>query len=231
MILCYICVLGGVAPAAQAWEVFAGFQTDNRKQNLVYGGVRTSLTQSAGGYTPVVQLLALHQNFFFRSEGQLLQTRLTQVVPAVGVTKSMGQLELGALAGLALQATQEDTVLHERERHREIGYALQLEGSYWTDTDGFEGLVTYTNLDGFFFARFRWKHPIFTTTAKLSFNFGLEASAMGNSQSQEGLVGGLLEIQFGELAVLLKGGYQNNTTFHSGAYSGIELYVPFWAQK
>jgi hypothetical protein len=227
ILLCCAYILGCVAPAAQAWEVFTGFQMDNRKQYLAYGGVRVALTQPAGGFTPFVQLFTLHQAFFFHSAGQLLQEELTQVIPAVGVTKSMGQLQLGALAGPALRETHEDTVLQERERSRELGYAFQLECTYWTDTDGFEGLVTYTNLDNFFFGRFRWKHPIVATEGKLSFNLGLEGLAMGNSQVQEGLVGGLLEIQWGKLVVLVKGGYQNNTTFHSGGYGGIELYVPF----
>jgi hypothetical protein len=41
------------------------------------------------------------------------------------------------------------------------------------------------------------------------------------------MTGPVGEIQIGNVFVLIRGGYQNNTTFHGGSYGGFDIYLPF----
>jgi hypothetical protein len=50
---------------------------------------------------------------------------------------------------------------------------------------------------------------------------------MGNADFRGVMTGPVGEVQVGHVFILARGGYQNNTTFHSGAYGGFEVYFPF----
>ena len=220
---------------AEVYESFAGFQMDNHQQYLAYGGLRATLSRPNWPAEPFLQVFAFRQRFFFRSEGQLLEGQLNEVFPALGFTKSIEGLTLQVSAGPAfLQSREESLVtdeegnlIREKESTNKVGYALSGYSSYSTDNDMFEGLFSYTNLSDFFFGRLRWVHYAFETEGGTPINPGLELLASGNSDFKEINAGGLVSTEVRKIEILLKGGYQNNSTFHSGGYGGIELYVRF----
>jgi len=220
-----------VPSSSQAWEASAGYQSDNHGQyfSYVYGRATVSPPTAGLPFEPFVQLFAFRQRFFSKEEGHLLEAHLNQVAPSVGITKKIADLEISASAGAALREAQEQTVAGEKETTKDLGYMVNAEASYWMDNDGFEGIVSYTNLQDFFFGRARWKHIASKTEEEhsIKLNPGLEMQALGNSDFQAIVVGGLLETEVGNLVLLLKGGYQYDTTFRSGEYGGIELYLPF----
>jgi hypothetical protein len=220
---------------AEVYESFAGFQMDNQQQYLAYGGLRATLSRPNWPVEPFLQVFAFRQRFFFHSEGQLLEGQLTQISPAVGIIKSIGGLTLQASVGPSFLQNREDTVgtdeegnlIRGRETTNDVGYAFSGYGSYSTDNETFEGLISYTNLSDFFFGRLRWLHLAFETEGGTPLNLGLELVAQGNADFKETNAGGLVGTELWKLSILLKGGYQNNSTFHSGGYGGIELYVRF----
>ncbi len=211
----------------QDLEVFTGYQFDDRGEYFAYFGSRVSTTPTDWPVEPVLQLFAFRQRYFFTSQGHVLEAHLNQLTPSVGIAKKIGDLTLSALAGPTLQETRAATVDGMERNTSDLGYTVQAEASYYTERDGFEGIVTYSNLKDFFFGRVRWKHDTFQIPAGHSIKSGLELQSLGNSQFQAVLFGGLLETAVGKLVLLIKGGYQYNTTFRSGEYGGIELYAPF----
>jgi hypothetical protein len=50
---------------------------------------------------------------------------------------------------------------------------------------------------------------------------------MGNGDYRAIQTGPILEILIGKVFFLVRGGYQNSTSFHNGGYGGAEIYFPF----
>jgi hypothetical protein len=50
---------------------------------------------------------------------------------------------------------------------------------------------------------------------------------MGNADFHAVQTGPLVEVPIGKVSLRAKGGYQHSTSFHRGAYGGIEIYFPF----
>lgn len=50
---------------------------------------------------------------------------------------------------------------------------------------------------------------------------------MGNADFRAVQTGTLVEIPIGKVFFLVKGGYQNSNSFHSGASGGFEIHFPF----
>jgi hypothetical protein len=88
-------------------------------------------------------------------------------------------------------------------------------------------VLSYTNLSNVFYGRLRWFYAEYETETGVPITPGLELLASGNSEFYEVFAGGLLQTEFRAVEILLKGGYENNSTFHGGGYRGIELYVRF----
>jgi hypothetical protein len=214
-----------------AWDAFTGFEIDDRGQYFGYGGTRFTTSPTGNTFEPFAELFVLRQQYFFKSEGEILRSQVTQGIASIGLRKTIGKLEMAGSTGVALREKQEETVLPTggkgKDTVQKIGYRLGGEASYWTDNDGFEGLATYTNLDHLFFGRARWKHVWLELNEGSSINPGLEFVALGNSEFKQILVGGLLESDLGTVVLLIKGGYQNNSTFHGGGYGGIEVSLSF----
>jgi hypothetical protein len=122
---------------------------------------------------------------------------------------------------------QDEHLIRQKETATKVGYAFSGYTQYWKDSNGFEGLVSYTNLSEVFYGRLRWFYAAYETANGIPIMPGLELLGTGNSEFKAGYAGGLLQTELKSVEILLKGGYQNNTTFHSGAYGGIELYVRF----
>jgi hypothetical protein len=228
-------VLLPIEGQAYEYEAFTGFQIDNQQQYIAYGALRATLSQPNWPVEPFFQVFWFREEFFDRSQGQLLKSQLNQVVPAVGFKKYFEKLEVQFSAGPALRQAREEsvfrdeagTLIKEKETINKIGYAVSGYGSYSTDAETFEGLLTYTNLEDFFWGRLRWTRYAFETEGGTPINPGLELLALGNSQFKQGMVGALVGTEVGKVEILLKGGYQNNSTFYSGGYAGIELSVRF----
>ena len=218
---------------AQTWEVTGGYQSDNKGQYLSYLSGGAKLTGPTAGlpFEPILHLLAFRQRYLFKVDGLVLEGHLNQLSPSVGIAKIIGDLEILVSVGPAFQETREDSdeVEGEKIASTGLGYDVNAYVSYWMGNDGFEGVFSYINLQNFFFGRTRWKHIMLETEKGHPINLksGLDLQAVGNAQFKQFFVGGLLETEVGKLELLIKGGYQHNTTFHSGQYFGIEFYLPF----
>jgi hypothetical protein len=155
-----------VSTSSQALEnsALTGFQIDNRGQYFTYGGLRTALSRPDWPVKPFVQVFALQQRFYVRSESQLLPGQLTQVAPTVGLSKSIGNLEVQLSGGPSflishsqnLVEDQQENLIRQKEMTTKVGYAFSGYAQYWKDSHGLEGLVSYTNLSEVFYGRLRW---------------------------------------------------------------------------
>lgn len=240
-ILYIVCLLTTVILASSlfverctAYDTLAGFQIDSRGQYFAYTGFQVPVGRPDWIVEPFVSVFAVRQNYYFYSEGQLLEGRLSQFVPAVGVRKSLGGLNLSLSGGPSLLYAQDDSawtdengaLVKEKVKTQDVGYSMTGYSSYRSGAHKFEGLLSYSNPE-LFFGRFRWMHYDYKMERGTPITPGLELLAVGNANFQTLNAGLLVGSEFGKLQILLKGGYQNNTTFHSGGYGGIELYMHY----
>jgi cellulose biosynthesis protein BcsS len=220
-----------VPALGETWELSGGYQSDDRGQYLAYlsGGAKLSVPSAKLPFEPFIHVLVFRQRYLFKVDGLVLEGHLNQVSPSVGIAKTLGNLEVLVSAGPAFQDTREQSDEGEKITSTGAGYDINAYASYWMEKDGFEGTFSYINLQDFFFGRTRWKHITLDKEQGHPINLtaGLDLQAVGNSQFQQYFAGGLLETEVGKLELLIKGGYQYNTTFHSGTYAGIELYLAF----
>ena len=214
---------------------FTGFQIDTRGQYLAYGALRRYLKEPDRPVVPFVQLFALEQRFYTRSDNQLLPGQLTQIAPTVGLKKEIDGLDLQVSAGPSflishleslLELENETSIRHKKTTYR-VGYTGSGYAQYWTGSHGLEALVSYTNLERIVYGRARWFYAEYETDGGTPITPGLEVLGVGNSEFHQVYAGALLQTEIKKVELLLKGGYQNNSTFHGGGYGGVEVYVRF----
>jgi len=146
-------------------DTFAGFQIDSRGQYFAYTGFQASVGRPDWIVEPFVSVFAFRQNYFYYSEGQLLEGRLSQLVPALGVRTSVGGLDLSLSAGPALYYTQEDSawtdengaLVKEKVKTQTTGYSVTGYSSYRSGAHHFQGLLSYSTPE-LYFGRLRWMH-------------------------------------------------------------------------
>lgn len=214
---------------------FTGFQIDTRGQYLAYGALRRYLKEPDGPVVPFVQLFALQQRFYTRSDNQLLPGQLTSIAATVGLRKKIDSLDLQVSAGpsflinhsQSLLDIQNETSIHQKETTYRVGYTGSGYAQYWKGSHGLEGLLSYTNLESIIYGRARWFYAEYETEGGTPITPGLEVLGVGNSEFHQVYAGALLQTEIKKVELLLKGGYQNNSTFHGGGYGGVELYVRF----
>jgi len=212
----------------QAGDVFTGFQIDNKSQYFGYLGVRTPVLLMSGGTTLFAQAMTAGLGYSFKSNGQGLDTNVQFVVPSLGISQTLGRWTFLALAGPQLRRIEEDRFNTSSRVDHQVGFFGQIEGLYWHEKGSLHAIGSYADLDNFFWGRLRGKLltyksdrgccPLYT---------GWDIAGMGNGDYRAIQTGPILEIPIGKVFFLVRGGYQNSTSFHSGGYGGAEIYFPF----
>ncbi|MDR4464963.1 MAG: hypothetical protein MRJ66_11925 [Nitrospira sp.] len=221
-------VLVTIPSRTQAGDVFSGFQIDNKSQYFGYLGVRTPILLMSGGTTLFAQAMTAGLGYSFKSNGQILDTNVQFVVPSLGISQSLGRWTLLALAGPQLRRIEEDRLDTSSSMDHQIGFFGQIEGLYWHEKGSLHAIGSYADLDNFFWGRLRGKLLAYKSDRGCCTLYaGWDIAGMGNGDYRAIQTGPILEVPIGLVFFLVRGGYQNSTSFHSGGYGGAEIYFPF----
>ncbi len=212
----------------QAGDVFTGFQIDNKSQYFGYLGVRTPILLMSGGTTIFAQAMTAGLGYSFKSNGQLLDANVQFVVPSLGISQSLGRWTFMALAGPQLRRIEEDRLNASSRIDHQVGVFGQLEALYWHEKGSLHAIGSYADLDNFFWGRLRGKWLTYKSEKGCCPLYaGWDVAGMGNGEFRAVQTGPILEVPISKAFFLVKGGYQNSTSFHSGGYGGVEVYFPF----
>lgn len=218
-----------VLPApSKAGDTFTGFQIDNRSQYFGYLGVRTPLLQTSGGPDLFVQVMTAGLGYSFKSNGQLLDANVQFIVPSLGIKQTVGSWTLSALAGPQLRRIEEERLNASASIRHQAGAFGQVEAMYWHEKGSFHAIGSYADLDNFFWSRLRGKLLAYKSDKGCCTTYvGWDVAGMGNADFRAVQTGPLVEVPIGKVFFLVKGGYQNSNSFHSGGYGGFEVYFAF----
>lgn len=217
-----------VLPApARAGDLFTGFQVDNKSQYFGYLGIRIPVRQMNGGTNLFVQAMTAGLGYSFKSNGQILDTNAQFVVPSLGISQTFGRWTVLALAGPQLRRIEEERLNSIASIDHQVGAFVQAEAMYWHEKGNLHAIGSFADLDDFFWGRLRGKLLVHQATECCSAYAGWDVAGMQNRDYRAVQTGPLVEVPIGKLHLLVRGGYQHTTSFHSGAYGGVEVYVPF----
>jgi len=213
---------------SEAGDVFTGFQIDNHSQYFGYLGVRTPLLQTSGGPDLFVQAMTAAMGYSFKSNGQILDANVQFIVPSLGIAKTFGGWTLSAQAGPQIRRIEEQRLNTSDSIEHQIGAYGQVEALYWHERGSVHAIGSYADLDKFYWSRLRGKLLVHKSDKGCCTTYvGWDVGAMQNADFNAVYTGPVVEVPIGKVFLLAKGGFQNNTTFHSGTYGGIEIYFPF----
>jgi hypothetical protein len=222
------CILTCLPRESDAGDVFTGFQIDDKSQYFIYLGVRTPIVQTSGGTDLFVQATTSGLGYSSKTNGQILEANVQSIVPSLGITKTIGDWTLSALTGPQLRRFEEQRLNASNTIAYQAGVYGQLEAFYRHEKWNLLAVGSYADLDNFFWSRLRGKVLAYKPEKSCCATYaGWDITGMGNADFRGVMTGPVGEIQVGHVFVLARGGYQNNTTFHSGAYGGFEVYFPF----
>ncbi|MCI0428218.1 MAG: hypothetical protein L0Z46_09405 [Nitrospiraceae bacterium] len=222
------CILTCLPLESEAGDVFTGFQIDNKSQYFGYVGVRTPIVQTSGGSDLFVQAMTAGLGYSFKTNGQLLDANVQSIVPSLGITKTLGGWALSALAGPQLRRIEEQRLNASNTIAYQAGVYGQLEAFYWHEKWNLLAIGSYADLDNFFWSRLRGKVLAYKLEKSCCATYvGWDVTGMGSADFRGVMTGPVGEVQVGNVFVLARGGYQHNTSFHSGAYGGFDIYFPF----
>lgn len=214
--------------ASEAGDVFSGFQIDNKSQYFGYLGVRTPIVRNSGELDVFVQAITSGFGYKFTSDGQLLDANIQSVVPSLGITKMLSSWTLSALAGPQMRRIEEQRLNTSNTVTYQAGVYGQLEAFYRHEKWNLSAIGSYADLDNFFWSRLRGKTLAYKPVEGCCATYvGWDVTGMGNADFRGVMTGPVGEIQIGNVFVLIRGGYQNNTTFHGGSYGGFDINLPF----
>lgn len=213
---------------SEAGDVFTGFQIDNKNQYYGYLGVRTPILGNSAGSGLFAQAMTSGLGYSFKTNGQLLDANIQSIVPSLGISTTLSGWTLSALAGPQLRRIEEQRLNASSTTAYQAGVYSQLEAFYWHQKWNLHAIGSYATLDNFFWSRLRGKVLAYKAEESCCATYvGWDVTGMGNADFRAVMTGPVGEVQFGNVFVLVRSGYQNNTTFHSGSYGGFEIYFPF----
>jgi hypothetical protein len=213
---------------SEAGDVFTGFQIDNKNQYYGYLGVRTPILGNSAGSGLFAQAMTSGLGYSFKTNGQLLDANIQSIVPSLGISTTLSGWTLSALAGPQLRRIEEQRLNASSTTAYQAGVYSQLEAFYWHQKWNLHAIGSYATLDNFFWSRLRGKVLAYKAEESCCATYvGWDVTGMGNADFRAVMTGPVGEVQFGNIFVLVRSGYQNNTTFHSGTYGGFEIYFPF----
>jgi hypothetical protein len=214
--------------ASEAGDIFTGFQIDNKNQYFGYLGTRTPIVRNSGELGVFVQAITSGFGYKFTSDGQLLDANIQSIVPSLGITTTLGSWTLSALAGPQMRRIEEQRLNASNMVAYQAGVYGQLEAFYRHEKWNLSATGSYADLDNFFWSRLRGKTLAYKPEEGCCATYvGWDVTGMGNADFRGIMTGPVGEIQIGNVFVLVRGGYQNNTTFHGGSYGGFDIYLRF----
>lgn len=237
---------------SEAGEVFLGVTIDNKSQYFSYLGVRVPLQRISGELglstsTPppptrypiptlqaseeislFVHVLTAGLGYHTKSNGQILDANAQFIVPSLGIAKTLNDWTFSALVGPQLRRIEEQQPNASKSIDYQAGVYGQLEAFYRHEKWNFLAIGSYADLDNFFWSRLRGKALVYKPEKSCCATYvGWDATGMGSADFRGIMTGPVGEVQVGNVFLLVRGGYQNNTAFHGGAYGGFEVYSPF----
>lgn len=213
---------------SQAGDMFTGFQIDNKSQYFGYLGMHTPLLQMSGGTTLFVQVMTAGLGYSSKVNGRILDSNVQFVVPSLGISQTVGNWTLSALAGPQLRRIEDQRLNASASIDHQAGAYGQLEALYWHEKGSVHAIASYADLDNFFWSRLRGKLLAYQPDKGCCKTYvGWDVAAMGNADFKAVQTGPLVEVPIGKVFLLAKGGYQNSSSFHGGGYGGFEIYFPF----
>jgi hypothetical protein len=227
-LLLAICILTCLPIVCEAGDVFTGFQIDNKSQYFGYLGVRIPILRDSAVSGLFVQAISSGLGYNFKTNGQLLDANIQSIVPSLGIAKTLGSWTLSTLAGPQLRRIEEQRLNAGNTVNYQAGLYAQLEALYWQEKWNLHAIGSYADLDNFFWSRLRGKVLAYKPEKSCCATYlGWDVTGMGNAGFRGIMTGPIAEVQVSKVFLLVRGGYQHNTTFHSGAYGGFEIYFPF----
>jgi len=211
-----------------AGDLFTGAQVDNEGQYFGYLGIRTPVLEIRKGTNLFLQAMTAGLGYSFTSNRRILDTNVQFVVPSLGISQSIGRLTVLVLAGPQLRRIEEERRTTSNSVNHQVGGYAQIEALYWHEKGSLHAMGSYADLDNFFWGRLRGKllaHRADQGCCRIY--LGWDIAGMGNGDYRAIQTGPVVEIPIGKISLLAKGGFQNNTSFHSGGYGGFEVYFPF----
>ena len=134
---------------------------------------------------------------------------------------------LSALAGPQLRRIEEQRLNANNTIAYQAGVYGQLEAFYLHEKWNLLAIGSYADLDNFFWSRLQGKALVYKPEKSCCATYvGWDVTEMGNADFRGVMTGPVGEVLVGNV-VLVRGGYQHNTTFHGGAYGGFDIYFPF----
>ncbi len=213
---------------SKAGDLFTGFQIDNKGQYFSYLGVRTPILEISERTHLIIQTSIAGIGYSFKSAGQILDGNTQFIVPSLGISHSLGGWQFSVLGGPQLRRIEEEQLNASSSLAHKIGPYGQFEAMYQQKKGSIHALGTYANIDNFFWGRLRGKVLVHEATEGCcSAYVGWDLTGMGNADFRAVQTGPLVQFPLGQVFLLVRGGYQNSNSFHSGVYGGVELYFGF----
>jgi len=214
--------------AGMAGEAFTGYQIDNQGEYYSYLGVRTPITSGESNFQPFVQVMGAAFGYTFKDNGVKRDAEVQFATPSLGLKYLQGPWTYVGFAGPQFRWKQEDRLTGGRTDENDVGLYLQGEAFYWHEKGTFQAIVSYTDLDSFFWSRLRGTRLVHKSEEGCCSAYaGWDLAGMGNNDFYAVQTGPLVQVPVDRFYFTVKGGYQYTQTFHNGAYGGIELYFPF----
>lgn len=213
---------------ATGGDAFTGFEIDDEIQYYAYLGVKAPVSfWKPAGLQPFLRLFAATQRYKFRADSELRDARVHDITPSVGLQHQIQNWTLAASVGPEFREKHEEGPNGAGTTRDDVGVTAQGEAFYWSPSQIYSGIVSYGNLDHFVWGRVRAKFLTHEPVARSPLYLGWDIVAMGNSDFSAFQTGPLFEVPIKKVFFLIKGGYKYTSTFHNGAYTGFEVYLPF----
>lgn len=227
-LLLMACILTCLPLVSEAGDLFTGFQIDNKSQYFGYLGIRTPILQTSEGSHLFVQAMTSGLGYSVKTNGRLLDANVQSIVPSLGISKPFGNWVLSVLAGPQFRRIEEQQLNASSTIAYQAGVYGQVEAFYWSEKWNVLAIGSYADLDNFFWSRLRGKALAYKPEENCCATYvGWDVTGMGSAEFRGFMTGPVGEVQVDKVFVLARGGYQNSTSFHSGAYGGFEVYFPF----
>lgn len=212
---------------SSASDFFTGYQIDNHSQYFAFMGVRTPVVKDNPNWEPFVQLFGASLAYKFKSNGDIVEAQQQWLVPSVGLKQRLGPWSVLGFVGAQLRHKEQDQPGGGTMKDNQAGVYVQGEAFYWTEKRNFHGILSYSDLDQFYWGRVREKRLVYRPAGCCPLYAGAEIAGMGNKDFYAVQTGPVFEVALGVVMWAVRGGYQYSMTFHNGVYGGTEIYLPF----
>ena len=226
-VLILVVVLPLIPSVASASDAFTGYQIDNHSQYFAFLGVRTPLVKKNPDLEPFVQLFAASLAYKFKNNGDIVEAQQQWLVPSIGLKQRLGSWSVLGFVGAQLRHKEQDQPGGGTMKDNQAGVYVQGEAFYWTEKRNFHGILSYSDLDQFYWGRVRGKQLVYRPPGCCPLYAGAEIAGMGNKDFYAVQTGPVFEVAFGVFMWAVRGGYQYSLTFQNGVYGGTEFYIPF----